>query len=100
MPISPRFKQRACSMKRHSGTIRKFLLNLPDTVARHRLNTPLPKEELRVSAEAYVKTVFKTGDLACLGIGEEAVVLTDGHMVYKHFHYWNPKGSRHSPCLP
>ena len=57
----------------------------------HRLNTPLPKEELSESAKAYVKAEFKTGDLSCLGIGEEAVILTDGRMVYKHFHYWKPR---------
>ena len=84
-----RFKQRV----RNEGTdtIREFLLNLPDTVARHRLNTPLPMEDLRESAEAYVKPVFKTGDLSCMGVGEEAAVLTDGRMVYKHFHYWKPR---------
>ena len=51
----------------------------------------MPKEELSESAKAYVKAEFKTGDLSCLGIGEEAVILTDGRMVYKHFHYWKPR---------
>ena len=76
--------------------VRSFLLNLPETVARHRRNTPLPKEQLTESAETYVNAEFKTGDLSCLGIGEEAVVLTDGHLVYKHFHYWKPsdRGAR------
>ena len=32
-----------------------------------------------------------TGALSCLGIGEEGVVLTGGRMVYKYFHYWNPR---------
>ena len=68
--------------------VRTFLRKLPDTVARYRLNTPLPKNELRLAAESFVEAEFRTSNLDCLGIGEEAVVLTDGRMVYKYFHYW------------
>ena len=68
--------------------VRTFLRKLPDTVAQYRLNTPLPKNELRLAAESFVKDEFRTGDLDCLGIGEEAIVLTDGRLVYKYFHYW------------
>ena len=68
--------------------VRDFLLKLADKVTHYRLNTPLPKDELRLAAESFLKTKFKTDDLSCLGIGEEAVVLTDGRMVYKYFHYW------------
>ena len=79
-------KQRV--LQGESESVRTFLQKLPDIIARYRLNTPLPKNELRWAAEAFVKTEFGTDDLDCLGIGEEAVVLTDGRMVYKYFHYW------------
>ena len=68
--------------------VERYLESLPDIVARHRSNTPLPKDALRRSAEAYVHAEFGTGPLTCLGIGEEGVVLTDGRMAYKYFHYW------------
>ena len=68
--------------------VREFLRKLPDTVAQYRLNTPLPKNELRLAAESFVSAEFRTCDLDYLGIGEEAVVLTDGRMVYKYFHHW------------
>ena len=71
--------------------IRHFLRELPGTVAKYRLNTPLPRKELRLAAESFVKSEFRTGDLNCLGIGEEGVVLTDGRMVYKYFHYWHQR---------
>ncbi len=74
-----------------AGAVEEFLRGLPDTVARHRENTPLPREELRQAADAYVRAEFVTGALTCLGIGEEGVVLTDGHLVYKYFHYWKPR---------
>ena len=74
-----------------AGVIGHFLRNLPETVDRHRANTPLPTDALRRGADAYVRSEFATGPLTCLGIGEEGVVLTDGHLVYKYFHYWNPR---------
>ena len=70
-----------------------FLRKLPNTVAGYRLHTPLPTEELRLAAVSYVKTEFRTGNLNCLGVGEEGVVLTDGRMVYKYFHYWQHRAS-------
>ena len=82
---------RRCAAKMDAGAIEQFLRNLPEIVAKHRVNTPLPAEELRQAADAYVKTEFGTGSLACLGIGEEGIALTDGRLVYKHFHYWNPQ---------
>jgi len=81
-----RIKQRV--LRGETEPVRTFLRTLPDTVARHRLNTPLPMNELRLAAESVVTAEFRTGDLDCLGIGEEAVVLTDGRMVFKYFHYW------------
>ena len=66
----------------------QYLKALPETVAAYRANTPLPREELRMVAEAYVSSTFITGSLTCLGIGEEGVSLTDGILVYKYFHYW------------
>ena len=57
---------------------------------RHRAGTPLPLEALQQVAEEYVQAEFSTGPLTCLGAGEEAVVLTDGRLVYKYFHYWKP----------
>ena len=30
-------------------------------------------------------------NLTCLGTGEEGVVLTDGRLVYKYFHYWKAR---------
>lgn len=71
-----------------SAPIAEFLRGLPEVVARHRSNTPLPVDSLRSAAEAYVRAEFATGPLTCLGIGEEGVVLTDGRSVYKYFHYW------------
>ena len=68
--------------------VEQYLRRLPETVARYRSNTPLPREELRQSAEEYVRAQFGTGPLTCLGIGEEGVSLTDGRLVYKYFHYW------------
>ena len=77
------------------GAIEGFLRSLPDTVKRHRSNTPLPVDELRQAAEAYVRSEFLTGPLACLGIGEEGIVLTDGQLVYKYFHRWNARNRDH-----
>ena len=68
--------------------VEQYLRSLPDIVARHRLNTPLPKDDLHRAAEKYVQAEFGTGPLTCLGIGGEGVVLTDGRLVYKYFHYW------------
>ena len=63
---------------------------LPEIVERHRTGTPLPLEALQQAAEEYVRAEFATGPLTCLGVGEEGVVLTDGRLVYKYFHYWKP----------
>ena len=73
------------------GTIEGFFKSLPDIVNSPRANTPLPVDELREAAVAYVRSEFQTGPLACLGIGEEGVVLTDRQLVYKYFHRWNPR---------
>ena len=69
-------------------SVEGFLRALPGTVDRFRANIPLPVKELQDAAESYVSAEFGTGDLTCLGIGEEGVVLTDGRLVYKWFHYW------------
>ena len=74
-----------------TGAIERFLKRLPDTVARYRSNTPLPVEELRKAAEKWVREEFSTAPLTYLGTGEEGVVLTDGNLVYKYFHYLNPR---------
>ena len=68
--------------------VERYLRTLPDTVARYRSNTPLPREKLEEAAVRYVRGQFGTGPLTCLGIGEEGVSLTDGRLVYKYFHYW------------
>ena len=68
--------------------VEDFLRALPGIVDRYRANIPLPARELQDAAESYVNAAFGTGDLTCLGIGEEGVVLTDGRLVYKWFHYW------------
>ena len=73
------------------GSVERFLVDLPQTVDRHRNGTPLPVEELRRVAESYMEAEFGTGPLIFLGIGEEGVALTDGSSVYKYFHYWNPR---------
>ena len=70
--------------------VRDFLRELPRIVDRYRMNTPLPKRELRQVAEAHVRDEFGADNLTCLGIGEEGVALTDGKLVYKYFHYWKP----------
>ena len=74
-----------------------FFRKLSETVARYRLQTPLPTNELRLAADSFVKSEFRTGNLNCLGIGEEAVVLTDGRIVYKYFHYWQHRANE--DCL-
>ena len=71
-----------------AAVIEDFLRQMPVIVDRHRANTPLPLKGLQQEAEDYVRPEFGTGQLSCLGIGEEGVVLTDGRLVYKHFHYW------------
>ena len=71
--------------------VEQYLRTLPETVARYRSNTPLPREKLREAAERYVREQFGTGPLTCLGIGEEGVSLTDGQLVYKYFHYWKSR---------
>ena len=73
-----------------SNVIEDFLRELPEIVERHRVGTPLPLEALQQAAEEYVRAEFLTGSLTCLGVGEEGVVLTDGQLVYKYFHYWKP----------
>ncbi len=71
--------------------VEQFLRSLPAEVDSHRSNTKLPKRELRQAAETYVREEFGTGPLTCLGVGEEGVVLTDGRLVYKYFHYWKAR---------
>ena len=71
--------------------VEQYLRTLPETVARYRSNTPLPREKLREAAERYVREQFGTGPLTCLGIGEEGISLTNGRLVYKYFHYWKPR---------
>ena len=72
--------------------VRQYIGDLPGAVDRHRACTPLPADALRHDAEAYVGSEFATGPLTCLGMGEEGVSLTDGHLVYKHFHHWRMRG--------
>ncbi|WP_238314690.1 hypothetical protein, partial [Methylobacterium crusticola] len=67
------------------------LRELPEIVERHRAASPLPLEALQQAAEEYVRAEFATGPLTCLGAGEEGVVLTDGRLVYKYFHYWKAR---------
>ena len=74
-----------------SAVIEDFLRELPEIVERHRAATPLPLEALQLGAEEYVQAEFATGPLTCLGVGEEGVVLTDGRLVYKYFHYWKAR---------
>lgn len=75
-----------------TDTIRQYIGELPGAVDRHRACTPLPAYALRRDAEAYVRSEFATGPLTCLGMGEEGVSFTDGHLVYKHFHHWRMRG--------
>ena len=75
----------------HAGPMAEYLKAMPDIVARHSANTPLPTEALQRAAENHVRKEFGTGRLTCLGIGAEGVVLTDGRLVYKYFHYWKAR---------
>ena len=84
-----RFKQRFSESD--SKDFERYLRMLPETVAKHRSNTPLPAEKLKEAAHLYVMAQFGTGPLRCLGIGEEGVSLTDDQLVYKYFHYWKVK---------
>ncbi len=74
-----------------STVVEDFLRQLPEIVQRHRAATPLPLLALQRAAEEYVVSEFTTGPLTCLGVGEEGVVLTDGRLVYKYFHYWKAR---------
>ena len=74
-----------------STVVEDFLRQLPEIVQRHRAATPLPLPALQRAAEEYVVSEFATGPLTCLGVGEEGVVLTDGRLVYKYFHYWKAR---------
>ena len=76
------------------GAVSRFLRNLPQTVNRHRASMRQPADALHRSADAYVRSEFATGPLTCLGIGGEGVALTDGHLVYKCFHHYNPQDRR------
>ena len=71
--------------------VEDFLRRLPQTVESHRVNTPLPLKELQQVAENHIRAEFGTGDLTCLGAGEEGVVFTDGRLAYKYFHYWKAR---------
>ena len=83
------FKRRVVGID--STIIEDFLRELPEIVERHRSDTPLPLEALQQAAKEYIRTEFATGPLNSLGAGEEAVVLTDGRLVYKYFHYWKAR---------
>ena len=83
------FKQRVIGID--SAVVEDFLGQLPEIVERHRTGTSLPLEALQQAAEEYVRAEFATGPLSCLGAGEEGVVLTDGRLVYKYFHYWKAR---------
>ena len=87
------FKQRIAETD--VTAIENFLSSLPKTVERHRANTPLPVAELQQAAEDFVRAEFGTGPLTGLGVGEEGVVLTDGRLVYKYFHYWKARDREH-----
>ena len=69
--------------------VRDYFEDLRTKVEDYRAATPLPVEPLIGLSRAFVSREFGAGgDLSCLGIGEEGVVLTDGSWVYKYFHYW------------
>ena len=72
------------------ATIREYFLNLSETIARHRSLTALPIDGILSEAENHLTQEFGVGPLDCLGIGEEGAIFTDGHLVYKYFHYWKP----------
>ena len=83
------FQRRTSEMD--TRRVAEYLRNLPKIVDRHRSNTPLPRQEMRYAAEQYVTSEFATKQLYHLGTGEEGVVLTDGRLVYKYFHYWKAR---------
>ena len=76
--------------------VEDFMRKLSAIVARHRANTPLPVKALQQSAKDYVRAEFSTDPLTCIGVGEEGVVLTDGRLVYKYFHYWKARDRKES----
>ena len=83
------FKERVGQVD--ARAIEDFLRRLPQTVESHRVNTPLPLKELQQVAENHIRAEFGTGDITCLGAGEEGVVFTDGRLAYKYFHYWKAR---------
>lgn len=74
-----------------TGAIGRFLRDLSRNTDLHRAGTPLPADALRRNANTCIRSEFSTGPLTYLGMGDEGVVLTDGRLVYKYFHYWNPQ---------
>ena len=74
-----------------TGPVKDYFRNLPEIVGHHRSRVQLPVGALRSAAEEFVREEFGTGPLTCLGVGGEGVVLTDGRLVYKHFHSWKPR---------
>ena len=71
-----------------AGRIGEYLQNLPAIVREYRANVALPVDRLRERAAAFVAREFQRSNLRCLGVGNEAVALTDGERVYKYFHHW------------
>ena len=86
------FRRRATDID--ASAVGRFIANLPGIVDTYRSGTPLPKDALRRSAIAYVRAEFATGPLTYLGMGEEGIVLTDGHLAYKHFYCWGLQENR------
>ena len=72
------------------ATIHEYFLNLGETAGRHRAMTALPVDRIRSEVESRLRWEFRVGPLDCLGVGEEGAIFTDGHLVYKYFHYWKP----------
>ena len=72
--------------------IRRYVHDLPEAVDRHRAHVQ-SADSIR-DAHAHVQSEFATGPLECLGMGGEGICLTDGQMVYKHFHPWRMHGDQ------
>ena len=71
--------------------IGEYLSNLPAVIETHRAKAVLPADKLQDAALAFAAREFQAEGLRCLGIGSEAVVLTDGARVYKYFHHWESR---------
>lgn len=80
------------------GTVERFLDRLRADVGARSRPSPAVDDAMRwmnlqrvATAERQVRCSFEVGDLRLLGMGAEAVVLTNGRQVFKCIDYWKSR---------